>query len=394
MDVLELDVTGIAHGGVGVARDAGGRVVFVADAIPRERVRAVVTEAKSSFARATTTEVLEASTDRVVHVWPEASIDRAPDDRVGGAEFGHIRLERQRALKAQVLAESLERFAGIRRDVPVQAVPGDEARDGLGWRSRVRLHVDAAGRPGPFAARSHRVIPVTTLPLADPALGAVLGQEFPGVDTVDAIATEAGLRLVIGKQAPTVMEERVGDRGFRVDDTGFWQVHRGAPDVLVRAVRDAIDPATFDPAAANADLYGGVGLLASVLVDLGGPSTRIETVESDARASAHAMENLADAEEVVATTVRVDRWVRTAGPRPGATIVLDPPRSGAGIEVAAAIAGLGAARLVYVACDPVALARDAKVLGVNGYRLERLEAFDLFPHTHHVEAVATFLPDA
>ncbi|HWL01774.1 MAG TPA: TRAM domain-containing protein [Microbacteriaceae bacterium] len=412
---LELDVTGIAHGGVGVARDADGRVVFVADAIPGERVRAQVTESKKTFARATATKVLLASPDRVPHVWPEASIDRAPDDRVGGAEFGHIALPRQRALKAEVLLDAMRRFGGVDLEsrfpgldpsTLVAAVPGDDAVGGLGWRTRVRLRVGPDGRAGQYAVRSHRVIPVATLPLAVPVISGVLEQEFAGIDKVDAIAHGGELRLVIGEQKPTVIEERVGARTFRVDDQGFWQVHRAAPEVLVAAVRDAIDLERFDPSAANVDLYGGVGLLASALGDLGGPATRIETVESDARASAHAAENLAEFENAVATVARVDRWVReAAGPSSrsarsgtgagteyaGATIVLDPPRSGAGNEVTAAIAGLGAAQLIYVACDPVALARDTKTLEASGYRLTRLTAFDLFPHTHHLEAIATFV---
>lgn len=104
-DEIELEITNIAHGGVSVARH-DGRVVFVADAIPGERVRARVTEArKKSFARAVTLEVLEASPDRRPHVWPEAALERDPEERAGGAEFGHIALERQRSLKAQVLAE-------------------------------------------------------------------------------------------------------------------------------------------------------------------------------------------------------------------------------------------------------------------------------------------------
>ncbi len=411
---LELDVTGIAHGGVGVARDSDGRVVFVADAIPGERVRAVVTEAKKSFARAIAIEVLEASPDRVAHIWPEASIERDPADRVGGAEFGHIALARQRALKGEVLVDALRRFGGVEieragletplrgssTDGLVAPVPGDVEMNGLGWRTRVRLHVGPDGRPGQYAARSHRVVPVASLPLAAPGIRAVLDQEFPGAETVDALAPGGDLRLVIDRQKPTVIEERVGLRAFRIDDTGFWQVHRGAPAVLAAEVRAAVDPRRFDPAAANLDLYGGVGLLASALADLGGPATRVETVESDARASAHAAENLADLENAAATVGRVDAWLRSgassrsarsASELERATIVLDPPRSGAGIEEARAIADLGAAQLVYVACDPVALARDTKTLEESGYALTRLAAFDLFPHTHHLEAVATFL---
>src|SRR6478735_5266117 len=113
--VLELDVERIAHGGVAVARHEG-RVVFVADAIPGERVRARVTDAgKDRFWRADTVEVLDASADRREQVWAEASVDRAPQDRAGGAEFGHIRMSRQRELKRDVLTEAMSRFARLDR---------------------------------------------------------------------------------------------------------------------------------------------------------------------------------------------------------------------------------------------------------------------------------------
>ncbi|CAN5210392.1 hypothetical protein BH09ACT1_BH09ACT1_02640 [soil metagenome] len=72
-----------------------------------------------------------------------------------------------------------------------------------------------------------------------------------------------------------------------------------------------------------------------------------------------------------------------------ATVILDPPRSGAGKEVVTQLASLSPAQVVYVACDPVALARDVQIFAENGYQLTRLRAFDLFPNTHHVEAVAT-----
>src|SRR5690606_31135673 len=145
--------TGIAHGGVCVARHEG-RVVFVADAIPGERVLARVTDArKKSFARAATVSVLSQSEDRRDHIWAEAALERDPDDRAGGAEFGHIALERQRLLKAEVLTDAMRRFGGLDdaqlaaatggAGVTVEAAPGDDESNGLGWRTRVRLHVDA-----------------------------------------------------------------------------------------------------------------------------------------------------------------------------------------------------------------------------------------------------------
>ena len=75
------------------------------------------------------------------------------------------------------------------------------------------------------------------------------------------------------------------------------------------------------------------------------------------------------------------------------TVVLDPPRSGAGKAVLEALAAVAPAQLVYVACDPIAFARDKAILQGLGYRLEALRALDLFPHTHHVEAVGTLVRD-
>jgi len=74
-----------------------------------------------------------------------------------------------------------------------------------------------------------------------------------------------------------------------------------------------------------------------------------------------------------------------------ATVILDPPRSGANSEVISSLADLGMATIIYVACDPVALGRDAALLVQVGYELVSLEAWNLFPHTHHMESIATFI---
>jgi tRNA/tmRNA/rRNA uracil-C5-methylase (TrmA/RlmC/RlmD family) len=402
---VELDVTNIAHGGVSVAR-LDGRVIFVADAIPGERVRARISaDSKKSFWRAETVEVLTPSEHRQPHVWEAAALDRDPADRAGGAEFGHIALTHQRELKRQVLTDALSRMAKIDRDVTVEALPGDDERGGTGWRTRVRLHVDEAGRPGPYAARSHRVIPVTTLPLATDELAAVapLGDLFPGQENVDVLApSTGGVRLVIGSQKPSVITEVVGEREFRLHDTGFWQVHRAAASTLTSAVQEAIVADRFDPTAHNLDLYGGVGLLAAAVADRFGPTTRITSVESDAAATDFAADNLAEWLGARAETGRVERWAASLAAQATATdrerlaratVVLDPPRAGAGRDVVDSLVSLAPAQIVYVACDPVAFARDAALFAASGYRIERLRAFDLFPHTHHLEAVATLVRD-
>jgi len=402
---VEIEVSKIAHGGISVGR-LDGRVIFVTDAVPGETVVARISDdRKKSFWRADAVRVLLPSEHRREHVWAAASIDRDPRGRAGGAEFGHIALSHQRELKRQVLVEALQRMAGIESDVKVEQMPGDHAANGLGWRTRIRLHVDDQGRIGPMASRSHSVIPVQEVPLAMPAVQAAtpFSQRFEGMGTVDVLAPTVGdARLVLGEQKPTVIRERVGEREFRLDDTGFWQVHREAPTALSAAVQHAIDDALFDPRAANLDLYGGVGLLAAAVGDRFGATTRITSVESDARATDHASENLADWVGAAAETARVDRWLRDAEQSGSAadrermraaTVVLDPPRSGAGTEVMGILGRLAPAQMIYVACDPVALARDVALAAEHGYRLAQLRAFDLFPQTHHVEAVAQLVRD-
>lgn len=412
--ILELDITGVAHGGIFVARHEG-RVIFVSDAIDGERVRAVVTDdSKPGFWRATTVEVLEASEHRVPHVWPEADVEADASARPGGAEFGHIDLAYQRELKARVIAESLARFAKLEREVTVEPVAGET--DGLRWRTRARIHADESGRIGPFAERTHTVVPVRSFPLFTPALeqtalalteDTVVGS-IRGYDLVD---TGEGVLVLPVKQAPRrgakraperpaqSVTQRVGERTFRLDANGFWQVHHGAAATLTQAVRDAVGSLDVWPAsgAHHLDLYGGVGLLAAALADALGPDIHVTSVEADARATEYAATNLHALPNASAETGRVDRWLAALDERLNSDdrahaidgiVVLDPPRSGAGKDVVASIARLSPHAVVYVACDPVALARDIASFAELGYQLGSIRAYDLFPHTHHVETVA------
>lgn len=404
MELLELEITNVAHGGIFVARHEG-RVIFVSDAIEGERVIARVSDtSQKKFWRADTVEVVKLSPHRQAHVWSAAGIERDPDERVGGAEFGHITLAHQRELKAFVLSDSLKRFAGIEQDVIVAGLPGDEESGGTGWRTRVRLHVDDDGRVGPYAARSHRVIDVEDLPLATSSLQdlAPLGQRITGATSIDLVAPSADRARVIARTEKetskrVVIRERVGNREFVLDEKGFWQVHRHGAQTLSESVARVIDGDRFDVKAANHDLYGGVGLLAAAVGDRFGSTTRITSVEVAEDATEFAAENLADWVGARAATARVDRYLREvlrqATPRDlsswtAATVVLDPPRAGAGRDTVDALAALAPEQIVYVACDPVALARDIAYFAERGYALEHLEAFDLFPNTHHVEAVA------
>jgi tRNA/tmRNA/rRNA uracil-C5-methylase (TrmA/RlmC/RlmD family) len=426
-DSVDLDVTGVAHGGVFVARHEG-RVVFVPDAIPGERVRARLTDtSKSSFWRADALEILDASPDRRPHVWSAADISVAPDRRAGGADFGHIALARQRSLKLDVFTDALRRI-GKFDDMPVtmeaphgavsdDGSPREETGDGTGWRTRVSLHVDEEGRVGPYAPRSNTVIPVDDLPLATPAIeraAADLRSGAPG--RIDLVQPSDGRVRMLSRPdsdrrpvgTPEVVIERVGSREFRVDDAGFWQVHRLAAHTLTDMVKEALaEPRpgeiAVDPEAWHLDLYGGVGLFAAALGELGGPGTRVTSVESDPRATEHAGENLAEWVGARAETARVDRYIAKLVSEASArekerlsrgVVLLDPPRAGAGRDVVQGIASLGPAVVAYVACDPVALARDLRTFADLGYSARRgVRAVDLFPNSHHVEALAVLERD-
>jgi tRNA/tmRNA/rRNA uracil-C5-methylase (TrmA/RlmC/RlmD family) len=396
---LTLNIEKVAHGGIFVARHEG-RVIFVSHTLPGEKVRARVFEDKGgSFARAETVEVLEASPHRVKHVWKAAA-----DGAVGGAEFGHIDLNYQLELKADVLEEALSRMAGITMRPVVEQAPGDDLANGLGYRTRVQLHVDELGNVGPYRERTHEVVAVKDLPLAVEdirELGLHL-KNWSGVRKIEIAASNTGnLQYSVDKKVKgdERLVERAGGRTFRITGGGFWQVHRKAPDVLTSAVNEAIAKAGFDKTADNLDLYGGVGLFAGTIAAKFGVDSVITTVEAFKTATEDAKLNLADLPNVRAILAPTERFldervsshVKNGSPETTATVILDPPRAGAGAKVVGQVLALKPKHIVYVACDPIALARDLKPLTEGGYELASLRAFDLFPHTHHVEAVASLI---
>ena len=396
---LTLNIEKVAHGGIFVARHEG-RVIFVSHTLPGEKVRARVFEDKGgSFARAETVEVLEASPHRVKHVWKPAA-----DGAVGGAEFGHIDLNYQLELKADVLEEALSRMAGITMRPVVEQAPGDDLANGLGYRTRVQLHVDELGNVGPYRERSHQVVEVRDLPLAVEdirELGLHL-KNWSGVRKIEIASSNTGnLQYSVDKKVKgdERLVERAGGRTFRITGGGFWQVHRKAPDILTTAVNEAIAKAGFDKTADNLDLYGGVGLFAGTIAAKFGVDSVITTVEAFKTATEDAKLNLADLPNVRAILAPTERFldervsshVKNGSPETTATVILDPPRAGAGAKVVGQVLALKPKHIVYVACDPVALARDLKPLTEGGYELASLRAFDLFPHTHHVEAVASLI---
>lgn len=414
-DEIDVEVGPVAHGGHCVAR-YDGRVLFVRHTLPGERVRARITEGGPGdrFLRADAVEVLDPSEHRV-----PVRCSVAGPGGCGGCDFQHVTTSHQRELKAQVVAEQLQRLAGIEREVHVEAL--DDA-DGLRYRTRVEFAV-ADSVIGLRRHRSHDVIPVTSCPIAVPGIDEALVEvladvveapgELDGITALDIVVPSGEADTVVVEvpaDAPTppiTITETVatptGERAMGVDARGFWQVHRDAPRAFVEAVVAAADVREGERVI---DLYSGVGLFSVPLAQAAGSQGQLVAVESDRRATEHLRDNLGDQPWALVVPGRVDDLLgvaRKGRRRPGRAparsdlmppsadvIVLDPPRTGAGREILTALSSLRPRRLVYVACDPAALARDTAYLAELGFALTDLRAFDAFPMTHHVECIATF----
>ena len=453
---LVLDVGPVAHGGHCVARHEG-RVIFVRHGIPGEKVRARLTDAGESakFWRADVVEVLEASPDRADHFWHAADSLRSwqhGHPPVGGAEFGHISLPRQRGLKSAVLAEQLRRLAGVER------VPGGHGRTletwwrqwrgaarrpgprldatydagtGLGWRTRASFSVTAGGKLGMHAHRSDYIIAVREMPLASDGINRLRlwDLDFQGIERVEVAAPSNGSRpLVLLAPAPgtspkrlnavaaqlpddvsvasfdplteevrqlrgrTWVQESAAGHEYRVTGAGFWQIHRDAPGTLVGAVTEFLHSGGFlGPGSVVADLYAGAGLFTAPLADAVGETGSVLSVEGAPGTSRDARKNLHGAPQVEIVQGRVERVLRQK-PRNFDALVLDPPRAGAGKAVVSQLVAAGPRAVAYVSCDPASFARDVGYFQQAGWSLAGLRAFDLYPHTHHLETVALLTP--
>jgi tRNA/tmRNA/rRNA uracil-C5-methylase (TrmA/RlmC/RlmD family) len=347
---FEVEVGRVAHGGHCVARHHD-RVVFVRHALPGERVVAEVTEGTEGdrFWRADAVAVVSASPDRV-----RAPCPYAGPGRCGGCDLQHATPAAQRALKASVVREQLVRLAGLDVAVEVEEVPPL-----LRWRSRMRYVALPGGARGLHAHRSGAVIEV-----ADCLIDAGTPER-----EVETVATSAG------------------SRDFRVDADGFWQSHVAGPRVLVEAVLSMARPR---PGERVLDLYAGIGLFAAYLADAVGPEGHVVAVEGSRVACRDARVNLPAS--VTVEHGPVDRVLSSAYHDPCDLVVLDPPREGARRKVVTQVADRTPRAVVYVACDPAALARDLATFAELGYSLRHLRAYDLFPMTHHVECVALLEP--
>jgi 23S rRNA (uracil1939-C5)-methyltransferase len=389
-EALVLDVTAVVAGGDGLARDAEGRVTFVAGALPGERVRVAVHERKRDFARGAVVEVLVPSPDRAEPPCPGVTAG------CGGCDWQHVAPDAQRRLKASIVADALRRQAKL--DVEVALGPELPA---AACRTTLR-GVAEHGRFGFRRRASHDLVPADPCLVAHPLLAELVAEgRFPDGEVVLRAGARTGERLAVVHGSPDQVHvpadvrvvddaalragtrawfhEEVAGRRWRISARSFFQARPDGAEALVATVGDALRDA--DPAGGLADLYGGVGLFAGTLAG-DGPVTLVEQNRSSV---ADARINLAD---LRAKIVRADvgHWGATRA----AAVVADPPRTGLGPRGARAVVATEATRVALVSCDPAALGRDARLLHEVGFELREATLVDLFPHTSHVEVVARF----
>ena len=386
-DLLQVTIEKVAHGGHFIARHDGA-VIFVRHAIPGENCTIQITSTGSSFNRADVVSVEAASEFRV-----EAPCSFANRNGCGGCDFQHISVEHQRTLKSDVIAEQFSRIAKMELRIEVE-----EVGESTHWRTRAIATTDRNGKLGFYKSRSHSIAPVTDCIICVEGMNfsEIASRDLKGDVRVEISASNTGERSIAlaptrGEEkarlteGPAVLHENVLGRSLEVSQESFWQSHKKAPEVLTQAV---LEFAQLKSGEHVLDLYGGVGLFSAAILEAVGSTGHVDLIEGSKVATADAARNFAAFSNITIATGDVAKLL----PRITAAdvVVLDPPRDGAGKEAVAHIARLAPRAIVYVACDPAALARDTAYLADHSYSLVKVRAFDLFPMTHHIECVALY----
>jgi 23S rRNA (uracil1939-C5)-methyltransferase len=377
----------LASGGDGVGRLGDGRTLFVPLSAPGDRLRVRVTQRRARHARGEAVEILEPG--------PARRAPRCPlFGRCGGCSWQHLDYAAQLEAKRTIVIDAIERIGGLSPPGTVEIVGSP---DEYGYRTRARV-VAAGGKVGFRRGRSHEIEATLRCPVLAPALDARLG-EAAGLGQAAAAPVEIELALgddgavrVAGVDetgSADAVELVVGDERLRISPGVFAQSNGS----LLGPLCDAVASGTGSGLRA-VELYAGAGLFT---LGLSRRFERVLAIEANPRATRDLAFNLERAQALDRVEIRtapVERSLRELREARPELVLLDPPRTGLPTAAREALAALGADRIVYVSCDPATLARDLRALCAQGHVLRSLRAFDLFPQTHHVEAVAVLTADA
>lgn len=403
----ELTIERLAKSGDGVAH-VGGRAVFVEGALPGERVQASVVQV-GRVLRGEVILWLEQSPARRKPACPLA-------DRCGGCDWLHVDEAVQRHQKEEIVLSALEHLGGFDR-LHLKLLPTVPSPKALGYRRRAVLH-PVGKRLGLFGRASHEKVEVERCPaltapleLLPATIADALGTSLKDVDRVHLL--EAGGRTAISVHLKAAVKARLRERAEAIHRTGIGVVlvpHEGhvetygkaelldgqvrlRPDAFAQAnafvnallVTAAVDALALTGAQTVLELYSGNGNFTFQIAPRALGVVAVESSAVSIQLAQRAGAGFKNVRFVEGDALKVLEGLAKEGQRFD-RVLLDPPRTGAA-GIGKLAARLEPARLVYVACDPAALARDAEDLFGQGFTPVSLQLFDLFPQTRHVEAV-------
>jgi len=413
-----LSIKKLIYGGNGLGRDNQGKAIFVPFMLPEETATVSIIREKKDYAEGVITEMLTASQARRLPPCPVFGT-------CGGCQLQHLSYEGQALHKSKIVHE----FMGqIKQAEPFTINPLITSPKPFHYRLRVQLTVQK-GQIGFYRTKSHNVVPVNFCPitieplnktlsfltgagiaLLQSAYGGILPEDY----TIELQGTEAGDVLVIlidmtgagfliekmtaffdaACVAGVVLYYRkkrfclgkdylvynVLEKKLRVSDRAFVQVHGGMHDLLVKGVLAWADSGE----SRWLELHAGVGMFTLPLSEI---AASIVAVEADPQAILDANFNLEEAgcKNVQMIASPVEKALPRFTPDSFTHLLMDPPRAGIAPRTIKEIVRLSPLKILYLSCHPATLGRDIRGLVVGGYQVQRVQPFDLFPQTGHME---------
>lgn len=381
---LEVRIENLTNEGNGVAR-VDGWVVFVPFALPGELVKCRIYRNHKNYSNADLVEVLEPSAERVPTVCSLFGT-------CGGCQYQHLAYDKQIAWKRRQVEELLLHMAKIEHPVlPVIASPMQ-----YGYRSKITPHFhkpkDGAVAEIGFLRVGTRnsMVDVEQCPIAMPALNeqltqvreAARGGSFKNGATLLMRATATGVLT----RADAIAVEQVGAVKFEFQAGDFFQNN---PFILPDFVTYAVEEAKASGALYLVDAYCGSGLFGISAAKEFQEVLGVELSETAVKKAAHNAEinGLTNCRFIAADAREIFAQVPHAGS--DTVVIIDPPRAGCSEEFLQQLFTFGPKRVVYISCNPATQMRDLVLFTAAGYRLNKVQPFDLFPQTKHLECVMT-----
>ncbi len=376
---LTLNIEKLAVGGAGVARHEG-MVIFVPQVAPNEEVLVEITLVKKNFAEAKLLQVLKASPARKTPPCPAA-------ERCGGCNWQHINEDEQRRQKQILVLETLQKF---NRGVEFEYLPIKASPRSLRYRNRIQPKFKN-GRFGFFARNSHEIVEVDDCLITEE----ILTDKFSEVRTWAAQKNAKDLQRL----EMYIADDGLVRHGLITDDDdgiGFSQVNRFQNDDLVKT---ALQWAGDEKYQKVFDLYAGSGNFTFPLAEKYSQS-QVIGVELNPKLVERGQQRAGSNSRVQFFRSDVDSYISKASISSNDLVVLDPPRAGASELIMKKLAEMKPKKIIYISCHPVSLARDlqwffawTQKLGVKA-QLARVQTFEMFPQTDHVETIAELRVDS